>query len=65
MSFHTASRKGVLYVGSAGTGKTTIVLDYFSQMDPESVLSAGINFNSFTDSKALKVVIESQADKRA
>jgi dynein heavy chain len=62
---HTASRKGVLYVGSAGTGKTTIIQDYFSQLDPESVLSASINFNSFTDSKALVVVIESQVDKRA
>ena len=65
MGLHTASRKGVLYVGSAGTGKTTLVQDYFSQLDPESVLSAGINFNSFTDSKALQVVIESQVDKRA
>jgi dynein heavy chain len=65
MALHTASRKGVLYVGSAGTGKTTIVQDYFSQLDPETTLNAGINFNSFTDSKALQVVIESQVDKRA
>jgi dynein heavy chain len=65
LGLHTASRKGVLYVGSAGTGKTTIIQDYFSMLDPESVLSASINFNSFTDSKALQVVIESQVDKRA
>jgi len=65
LDLHVAARKGVLYVGSAGTGKTTIVNDYFSTIDPESTLSAAINFNSYTDSKALQVVVESRVDKRA
>jgi len=62
---HTEAKKGVLYVGSAGTGKTTNLLDYFSTLDKEETLSASINFNSYTDSKALQVVVESHVDKRA
>lgn len=62
---HVKAKKGVLYVGSAGTGKTTIIKDYFSTLDKEYTLSASINFNSYTDSKALQVVIESNVDKRA
>lgn len=65
LDLHVAARKGMLYVGSAGTGKTTIVKDYFSTLNTEEVLNAAINFNSYTDSKALQVVVESQVDKRA
>jgi dynein heavy chain, axonemal len=65
LDIHVSARKGVLYVGSAGTGKTTVVKDYFTTIDPDTTLSAAINFNSFTDSKTLQVVVESQVDKRA
>jgi dynein heavy chain len=65
LDMHVKNKKGVLYVGSAGTGKTTIIKDYFSTLDKEMVNSASINFNSYTDSKALQVVIESNVDKRA
>jgi len=65
LDIHSAARKGMIYVGSAGTGKTTIIKDYFSTLDKEQTLSASINFNSYTDSKALQVVVESQVDKRA
>jgi dynein heavy chain len=65
LEIHVSARKGVLYVGSAGTGKTTIVQDYFSTLDPERTVTASINFNSYTDSKALQVVCMSQVDKRA
>jgi len=50
---HVAARKGMLYVGSAGTGKTTIIKDYFTTLDKEHTLSEAINFNNYTDSKAL------------
>lgn len=53
LDMHVRAKKGVLYVGSAGTGKTTIIRDYFSTLDKEYVLNASINFNSYTDSKAL------------
>jgi dynein heavy chain len=62
---HVASAKGMLYVGSAGTGKTTIIKDYFTSLDKEKVIYASINFNSYTDSKAMQVVVESQVDKRS
>jgi dynein heavy chain len=65
LDLHVSAGKGVLYVGSAGTGKTTIVKDYFSTLDPENTLSASINFNSYTDSKALQAVLETRVDKRA
>ena len=55
----------MLYVGAAGTGKTTIIKDYFSTLDKEKTIYAAINFNSYTDSKAMQVVIESQVDKRS
>ena len=61
---HRKSRKGLLYVGTAGTGKTTIIKDYFSEADPETTVNATMNFNSYTDSKALQVVIEGSVDKR-
>jgi dynein heavy chain len=65
LDIHVAKRKGVLYVGSAGTGKTVNIQNFFSSLDPENTLSASMNFNSYTDSKALQVVVESQVDKRA
>ena len=49
----TEAQKGVLYVGTAGTGKTSIVLDYFKSVDPDSILTTQINFNSYTDSMSL------------
>jgi len=55
----------MLYVGAAGTGKTTIIKDYFSTLDKEKTIYGIINFNSYTDSKAMQVVIESQVDKRS
>jgi dynein heavy chain len=57
LNMHVTLKKGVLYVGSAGTGKTTVIKDYFTTLDKEKVLSASINFNSFTDSKLLQQVI--------
>lgn len=49
----------MLYVGAAGTGKTTIIKDYFSGLDKEKTVYATVNFNSYTDSKALQVVVVS------
>jgi dynein heavy chain len=65
LDMHVKNKKGVLYVGSAGTGKTTIIKNFFSSLDKELVSNASINFNSYTDSKALQTVLESNVDKRA
>jgi dynein heavy chain len=61
---HRKTRKGMLFVGFAGTGKTTIINDYFASIDKEYTVTATMNMNSYTDSKALQVVIESNVDKR-
>lgn len=44
-------------IGIAGTGKTTVVKDYFVNVDQDTTATATINFNSFTDSKALQTVL--------
>lgn len=65
LSLHIQQRKGVLYVGAAGTGKTSTINDFFSGLDKDYTLSASISFNSYTDSKALQAVLESKVEKRA
>lgn len=64
MDMHRLTNKGVMYVGNAGTGKTTMIKDYFTHVDSETTITAAINFNSYTDSKALQAVIEGNVDKR-
>lgn len=61
---HRKTRKGLLYVGFAGTGKTTIVRDYFASVDLETTVCADMNLNSYTDSRALQTVLEGNVDKR-
>jgi dynein heavy chain len=53
LDLHVKHRRGMLYVGSAGTGKTTIIKDYFASLDKDLTLNASINFNNYTDSKSL------------
>ena len=53
VDLHMKQRKAVLYVGAAGTGKTTILKNYFTTVNKELVLTASMNFNSYTDSKTL------------
>lgn len=65
LDMHVNARKGVLYVGNAGTSKTTIIKDYFSKLDPDVMITQSISMNSYTDSAALQTVIMSQVDKRA
>jgi len=47
----------MLYIGIAGTGKTTTVRNYFTTLDAERCMHATMNFNSYTDSKALQTVL--------
>lgn len=53
LKMHTEAHKGILYVGTAGTGKTTIVKDYFTDVDSEVILTSQVNFNSYTSSLSL------------
>jgi len=62
---HRSIDKGLLYIGTAGTGKTTVFKDYFTILDQEKCASATMNFNSYTDSKALQTVLRGNVDKRS
>jgi hypothetical protein len=53
LDLHVRAKKGILYVGTAGTGKSVIIRNYFGQVDPESIVSQSISMNSYTDSQAL------------
>lgn len=60
---HAKKPKPCLFVGASGTGKTTVVKDFLMNIDPESLQSVNINFNSFTDSLTLQRIIESHVNK--
>lgn len=64
IDIHRKVRKGVLLIGIAGTGKTTVISNYFSKFDPEVTLTSTINFNSYTDSYALQAVLVGKVDRR-
>ena len=53
-----------MFVGNAGTGKTTLVREFLRNLD-EDVLSSTINPNYYMDSAALQVQIEGAIDKRS
>ena len=53
LDIHKATLKGVMYIGTAGTGKTTIISNYAKELNIEQTVNASINFNSYTDSKTL------------
>jgi dynein heavy chain len=55
---HRVTKKGMVFIGNAGTGKTIILKDYFANADLEKTVCATLNFNNYTDS------IESNVDKR-
>jgi dynein heavy chain, axonemal len=68
LDMHKIVNKGVLYVGIAGTGKTTIVQDYFADcdnpMNDSDVLHTQCNFNSYTSSMTLQNVVQGKVEKR-
>jgi dynein heavy chain len=64
IDIHKKSKRGLFYAGIAGTGKTTILKNYFATMNKEELLSGTVNFNSYTDSYAFQVVLESNVQKR-
>ena len=63
IDIHKVSKRGIFYGGIAGTGKTTIIKNYFAMMNREELINASINFNSYTDSRALQGVLQSKVGK--
>jgi dynein heavy chain len=57
----------VMFVGSAGTGKTVLVGDYLTNLTnvEESYKFATVNMNFYTDSAALQQQLEQNIDKRS
>lgn len=39
-----------MYVGTAGTGKSIIIKNFFNSIDPETIATQAISMNSYTDS---------------
>jgi dynein heavy chain len=63
LALHVQCNRPVLYVGVAGTGKTTIVKDYLSELG-ESRLSAMMGLNNYSNSFAFQKIMEGYLDKR-
>jgi dynein heavy chain len=55
----------VMFVGGAGTGKTTLARTYMKEMDPDKMLSWTINMNYYTDARSLQAQLEQPIDKRS
>ncbi|KAL0479463.1 dynein beta chain [Acrasis kona] len=64
MNLLSNNRKPVLLVGTAGTGKTTIVKEKLNKLDEETIYMT-INFNSNTDSLSLQEILEQKLEKKA
>jgi dynein heavy chain len=55
----------VMFVGTAGTGKTTLIKSYLSTLDDAVMLSYTITMNYYMDSAAMQARIDSSIDKRS
>lgn len=65
LDIHLKRRKPIMFVGSAGTGKTAVIKDYLSSTDSNKVAHKTINFSNFTDSYALQKNIEAMVSKKS
>ena len=57
-------KHAVMFVGGAGTGKTTIMNDKLRKIDEDTFVSMNINMNCFTDSMLLQGAMESVLEKK-
>jgi dynein heavy chain len=53
LDLHVSRFKPVLFIGSAGTGKTAVTKNYLTSCSSEKVDFRIMNFNSFTNSESL------------
>jgi dynein heavy chain len=65
LDLHVSRFKPVLFIGSAGTGKTAVMRNYLSTCSTEKVDFRIMNFNSFTNSESLQASIESMVVKKS
>jgi dynein heavy chain len=57
-------KHAVMFVGGAGTGKTTIMNDKLRKVDADIFVSMNINMNCFTDSMLLQTAMETVLEKK-
>ena len=55
----------VMFVGGAGTGKSTLMNNYFSAKAGDNVMKSLISMNYFTDSASFQAQLEGPIDKRS
>jgi dynein heavy chain len=67
LDLHIKRKKPVLFVGVAGTGKTTIVKDYLADLKAkdDNFTSQSINNNNYTTSARLQGILMGSLDKRS
>jgi dynein heavy chain len=64
MELLVAVRDPVMLVGYAGCGKTQLINGLLAAQKPEERLFHVVNFNYFTDSRALQLVMEAPLEKK-
>ncbi|KEG12669.1 dynein heavy chain [Trypanosoma grayi] len=65
MSLLVDNAKSVMLVGTAGTGKTNLIMSKLRSLDNEHVLFRVISFNARTSSSGLQTVMEQSLEKRS
>lgn len=57
MSLFVDNARGVMLVGTAGTGKTNLIMSKLRSLDPEKILFRVVAFNARTSSSGLQAVM--------
>ncbi|ESS67196.1 hypothetical protein TCDM_04102 [Trypanosoma cruzi Dm28c] len=65
MSLLVDNAKSVMLIGTAGTGKTNLIMSKLRSLDHEHVLFRVISFNARTSSSGLQAVMEQSLEKRS
>jgi len=67
LQLHVPRKKPVLFVGVAGTGKTTVVKDFLAEIKSKNddIMSLSVNNNNYTTSFALQAILSSCLEKRS
>jgi dynein heavy chain len=58
-------KRGIMFVGGAGTGKTVCMQQNIKALDEDNFVYSLMNLNSKTDSMTLQNIMESQLEKKA
>ena len=57
-------KKPAMLVGTAGSAKTTIIMDKLANLESETTLFFTINFNSYSDASTLQFMLEQPLEKK-